>query len=148
MQQRSARYRHGGNVKLAMKKQYALAHSKWRRLLSGIENDRADRHLEFNKTLRRSCIVWLCLMCVTCLFYNIILGLFWFIFNQYNSVCVFDLWCSYYVSTGVWHVVLINWWWWWWCWVKMFDCFWYQLTQVVLEKCPKNSCCCSAAVLN
>jgi len=57
MQQRSARYRHGGNVKLAMKKQYALAHSKWRRLLSGIENDRADRHLEFNKTLRRSCIV-------------------------------------------------------------------------------------------
>jgi len=30
------------------------------------------------------------------------------------SICVFHLWCSYYVSTCVWHVVLINWWWWWW----------------------------------
>ena len=27
---------------------------------------------------------------------------------------MFDLWCSYYVSTCVWHVFLINWWWWWW----------------------------------
>ena len=24
--------------------------------------------------------------------------------------------CSYYISTCVWHVVLINWWWWWWWW--------------------------------
>ena len=45
-------------------------------------------HLEFNKTLRRSCIVWLCLMCVTCLFYNIILDLFLIHFNQYNSLFV------------------------------------------------------------
>ena len=27
-------------------------------------------------------------------------------------MCV-SLWCSYYVSTCVWHVFLINWWWWW-----------------------------------
>ena len=27
------------------------------------------------------------------------------------------MWCSYYVSTCVWHVFLINWWWWWW-WTK------------------------------
>jgi len=30
------------------------------------------------------------------------------------SVCVCV--CSYYVSTCVWHVFLINWWWWWWWW--------------------------------
>jgi len=30
---------------------------------------------------------------------------------------VFDLWCSYCVSTCVWHVFLINWWWWWWWWL-------------------------------
>jgi len=33
-------------------------------------------HLEFHKTLRRSCIVWLCLMYVACLFYKITLGQF------------------------------------------------------------------------
>jgi len=27
-----------------------------------------------------------------------------------NWLCV-SLWCSYYVSTCVWHVFLINWWW-------------------------------------
>ena len=63
-------------------------------------------HVEFNKTLRCSCIVWLCLMCVTCFFYSIILGLF--LIQFLTSICVFHLWRSYYVSTWVWHVVFFN----------------------------------------
>ena len=47
-----------------------------------------------------------------CWYIYIILGLFLIHFSLFNS-CV-SLWCSYYVSTCIWHVFLINWWWWWW----------------------------------
>ena len=70
-------------------------------------------------------------MCVTCLFYKITLGLFLISI----TICVSHLWCSYYVSTCVWHVFLINWWcnWWWWWWWWWWWCFENQRSLFVFH---------------
>ena len=41
------------------------------------------------------------------------------------------MWCSYYVSTCVWHVFLINWWLWWWWW------WWWWWHKFPTLKCSK-----------